>query len=82
MSVQTPSNNEAIAAAEIVEVETTRVKCDGGGPLGHPLVYLEMGDEDFFKGLRYYLTKHAYQPVDTNDFLRSMQEVSAPHDVI
>jgi len=48
MSVQTPSDKEAIPAAEIIEVETTRVKCDGGGgALGHPLVYLEMGDEPF-----------------------------------
>ncbi|MFB0991377.1 MAG: zinc-finger domain-containing protein [Rhodospirillales bacterium] len=28
---------------ETIEVETTRVGCDGGGALGHPLVYLEMG---------------------------------------
>ena len=37
-----------VEAPEIVEVETTRVACDGGdGALGHPKVYLEMGDEDF-----------------------------------
>ena len=31
---------------EIIEVETSRVSCDGiGGALGHPRVYLEMGDE-------------------------------------
>ena len=48
MSVQTPSEKEAIPAAETIEVDTTRVKCDGGGgALGHPLVYLEMGDETF-----------------------------------
>lgn len=48
MSVQTPPNNEAIPAPEIIEAETTRVMCDGGGgPLGHPRVFLEMGDEDF-----------------------------------
>ena len=28
---------------ETIEVETERVGCDGGGVLGHPLVYLEMG---------------------------------------
>lgn len=34
-------------APEIIQVEDTRVKCDGGsGALGHPLVYLEMGDEN------------------------------------
>ncbi len=36
-----------IEAPEIIEVDTTRVSCDGNGPLGHPRVYLEMGDEDF-----------------------------------
>ena len=48
MSVETPSNKEAIPAPETIEVETTRVMCDGGGgALGHPRVFLEMGDEDF-----------------------------------
>jgi len=29
---------------EIITVDTTTVGCDGGGgPLGHPLVYLNMG---------------------------------------
>ena len=36
-----------IEAPEIIEVDDTRVKCDGtGGALGHPRVYLEMGDEN------------------------------------
>jgi uncharacterized Zn-finger protein len=35
-----------IDAPETIEVETSRVSCDGiGGGLGHPRVYLEMGDE-------------------------------------
>ena len=39
-------------APEIIEVEETRIACDGGAkgrgdPLGHPRVYLEMGDEGF-----------------------------------
>jgi uncharacterized Zn-finger protein len=38
----------AVEAPEIVETENTRVACDGGGgALGHPRVYLEMGDETF-----------------------------------
>ena len=37
-----------VDAPEIVEVETTKVSCDGdGGVLGHPKVYLEMGNEGF-----------------------------------
>ena len=47
-----PSNHKVRAmlvdAPEIVEVSATRVACDGvGGALGHPMVYLEMGDEAF-----------------------------------
>ena len=38
----------AIDAPETIEVEETRVACDGdGGTLGHPRVYLEMGNENF-----------------------------------
>lgn len=33
---------------EVVVVHTKRVSCDGvGGPLGHPRVFLEMGEDDF-----------------------------------
>jgi uncharacterized Zn-finger protein len=38
----------AVEAPEIIEVESSRVSCEGiGGALGHPKVYLEMGDENF-----------------------------------
>ena len=41
-----------VEAPEIIEVTTTRVACVGGArqgdaALGHPKVYLEMGDESF-----------------------------------
>ena len=39
MAVQAPQT------PEIVEVEKTEVKCDGGGALGHPTVYLNMGTQ-------------------------------------
>jgi len=33
--------------AEVVEVESKQVACDGGGgALGHPRVYLNMGDRE------------------------------------
>ena len=36
----------SVQAPETIEVDNTRVACDGGGgALGHPRVYLEMGDE-------------------------------------
>ena len=34
--------------AEVVKVSVRRIACDGvGGALGHPRVYLEMGDEPY-----------------------------------
>ena len=47
--VQTPVAAPAGApTAEVVQVHGHRVACDGvGGALGHPRVYLEMGDEHF-----------------------------------
>ena len=47
-------------APEVIEVDETRVACDGGGgALGHPKVWLEMGDETFVEcpycGRRYEL---------------------------
>jgi uncharacterized Zn-finger protein len=39
---------KTVSPAEVIEVSDTRVACDGGGgALGHPRVYLEMGEEDF-----------------------------------
>lgn len=33
---------------EVIKVATKRVACDGGGgALGHPLVYMDMGEDDF-----------------------------------
>jgi uncharacterized Zn-finger protein len=35
-------------APEVVAVHSRRIACDGvGGALGHPRVYLEMGEESF-----------------------------------
>ncbi|MFC4271855.1 zinc-finger domain-containing protein [Sneathiella chungangensis] len=34
-------------AFETIEVDSPKVACDGGkGPLGHPRVFLNMGDKD------------------------------------
>jgi len=35
--------NKVIEPPETIEVETARVACDGGGALGHPRVYLNLG---------------------------------------
>jgi uncharacterized Zn-finger protein len=45
---QFPELSMPVEAPEIIETDKTRVACDGGGgALGHPRVYLEMGDESF-----------------------------------
>lgn len=43
-----PDRPEAIPGPEIVAVSSRRVKCDGGGgALGHPVVFYEIGEKDF-----------------------------------
>lgn len=38
------NGQQTISPPEIIEVDEKRVSCDGGGgALGHPMVYLEMG---------------------------------------
>jgi len=40
------------APPEVIEVHDHRVACDGGGgALGHPLVYLELGDKPYVECL-------------------------------
>ncbi|HBF90036.1 MULTISPECIES: zinc-finger domain-containing protein [Hyphomonas] len=42
------TNRDVLDPPEIVMVNTHRVSCNGGGgALGHPRVWYEMGDEDF-----------------------------------
>ncbi len=40
-----PMASQAPEAPETVEVHETTVRCDGGGALGHPAVYLNMGEK-------------------------------------
>ena len=49
MTVRTEAPFSMLAdPPEMVLVETTRVSCDGvGGALGHPKVFMEMGDSGF-----------------------------------
>ncbi len=59
---------EAPAPAEVVTVHEHRVWCDGGGgALGHPRVYMEMGDSGFVEcgycDRRFVLAPHE-QPED------------------
>lgn len=41
--IQTPNFEQP----EVIMTETRKVRCDGGGgALGHPIVWYEMGDDD------------------------------------
>ena len=43
-----PSESSVPAPPEVIIVEGHRVACDGGGGvLGHPRVYMEMGDKPY-----------------------------------
>ena len=48
VAAATPGQPLAIPPPEVIVVRSRRVSCDGvGGALGHPRVYLEMGEADF-----------------------------------
>ncbi|WP_395646812.1 zinc-finger domain-containing protein [Terricaulis sp.] len=48
----TPGDPDALPAPEIVTVTSRKVKCEGiGGALGHPVVYYDMGEENFVECL-------------------------------
>jgi uncharacterized Zn-finger protein len=48
----TPGRPDALPAPEVIEVTARRVKCDGGGgAMGHPVVFYDMGEEDFVECL-------------------------------
>jgi uncharacterized Zn-finger protein len=43
-----PGDPSTVPPPEVIVVRSRRVACDGvGGALGHPRVYLEMGEGDF-----------------------------------
>ena len=60
-----------IPPPEAIVVPTKRVACDGGGgALGHPLVYMDMGGDDFVEcaycDRRFVLAAH---PLPENEYL-------------
>jgi len=70
-----------IPPAEEVVVSTKRVACDGGGgALGHPLVYMDMGEDDFVEcgsyDRRFVLSGHAHP---ANDYLSPAARPPAAH---
>ncbi len=58
-------------APEVIVVDTRRVSCDGGGgPLGHPLVYYDVGEDGVvvcgYCGRRYILRGGPADPTATS----------------
>jgi uncharacterized Zn-finger protein len=48
----TPGSPDALPAPEVILVASRKVKCDGGGgALGHPVVFYDMGEENFVECL-------------------------------
>jgi len=55
------------SAPEVIVTHTRRVKCDGGGgALGHPVVFYDMGDEPFVECL-YCDRRYVYEPGHGDD---------------
>ena len=48
MNAKFEPNPDTVAAPEVIMVRSHRIACDGvGGALGHPRVWLEMGEQAF-----------------------------------
>ncbi len=58
MSASPPARTDA---PEVIVTHAKRVKCDGGGALGHPVVFYDMGDEPFVECL-YCDRRFVYAP--------------------
>lgn len=64
-----PALTPNLPAPEVVTVRSGRIACDGvGGALGHPRVFLEMGEADFVEcpycDRRFVLAKGSEGPED------------------
>ena len=73
-----------VEVPEIIEVDSSRVACDGiGGGLGHPRVYLEMGDENFVEcpycDRRFVLAKDAGEGEEDERLAPGVYEGSHGH---
>jgi uncharacterized Zn-finger protein len=56
-----------LAPPETIEVTSTRVACDGGGPLGHPRVWLEIDPKTGFVECGYCDRKYVLKAGGTPD---------------
>ena len=72
--------DQLVLPPEEITVATKRVACDGGGVLGHPLVYLDMGGENFVEcgycDRRFVLSAH---PHSESEYLDPAARPSEAH---
>jgi uncharacterized Zn-finger protein len=69
---------------EVIVVHSHRVSCDGvGGALGHPRVYMEMGEEHFVEcgycDRRFVLASDTHAPDENEETAPGVYEGSAGH---
>ena len=77
------SHPERNDVPEVVYVRSKRVACDGvGGALGHPRVYMEMGEEDFVECLycdRKFVLKHGASGEENDELAPGAYEGAGGH---
>jgi uncharacterized Zn-finger protein len=70
-------------APEVITVRSKRVACDGvGGALGHPRVWLEMGEADFVECLycdRRFVLAHGSEGLEDEQLAPGVYEGSHGH---
>ncbi len=79
----TPGAATAVPAPEVITVRSKRVACDGvGGALGHPRVWLEMGEADFVECLycdRRFVLAHGSEGAESERLAPGVYEGSHGH---
>ncbi|MBS0409079.1 MAG: zinc-finger domain-containing protein [Proteobacteria bacterium] len=79
----TPGAADALPAPEVITVRSRRVACDGvGGALGHPRVWLEMGEADFVECLycdRRFVLAHGSEGEESERLAPGVYEGSHGH---
>ncbi|RAK58225.1 zinc-finger domain-containing protein [Phenylobacterium deserti] len=79
-----PALTPDLPAPEVIKVRSGRIACDGvGGALGHPRVWLEMGEADFVEcsycDRRFVLAADAGEGVEDERLAPGVYEGSHGH---
>ena len=83
MRTVTPST-PMVEPPEVIRVHSHRVSCDGvGGALGHPRVYMEMGEENFVEcgycDRRFVLASDVHAPDENEQAAPGVYEGAGGH---